>query len=867
MLPLRDYQEQSLEALSRYFRATLVDGANVAFYRQTERRYRPVPTLTGLPYVCLRVPTGGGKTLMACHALAIATREYQQAERSVCLWLVPSNAIRQQTLAALRDRGNPYRQAIDSYFGGQVSVMDLAEALYATKGTLSGDTCVIVATLAALRVEDTDGRKVYETSGALMDHFSGLCDEAETLLERDANGIIPYSLCNVLRLHRPIIVIDEAHNARTPLSFDTLRRFAPSCIIEFTATPQTKDEPDRGQLASNILHHVSAAQLKAAEMIKLPVRVATETEWKVALGRAVQLQRDLESKAQAEERETGEYLRPIVLVQAQSRSATRETLTPDVLQQSLREDFQIPEDQIAIATGQTRGIEDVDLFARDCQIRFIITVAALREGWDCSFAYVLCSVSEVATARSVEQVLGRILRLPRAKRKCHVELNRAYAVVVSQRFLATAQALRDALIENGFQRMEAELAVESESQATFWESGTLFYEAREVFAEAPDLSRLSPELAGRVEFDGTTGECKVRGELSDAHRVELAGCFRLPESRQRVERLYRTLRGKATTADDPDSLGRVMRVPGLAIRVDGEWTLFDEDHFLDTNWRLAEYDASLSAVEFPTEAAVGPVAEIDATDTGQVEVRFVSDVQRQLRLVGVEPGWSLAGLTNWLDRRIGHPDVTRTQATLFIQRSLEGLIESRGTTVESLAAQKFRLATAVAAKIDKHRTTEKSTAFQRRLFGANAAELEVGPEICFELTFDRYAAHSYHENMRFDLHLFPTVGEMNGEEEECAVFIDQQLGGVKHWVRNIERTSGSFWLQTSTDKFYPDFVVELLDGRILVVEYKGKDRWSTDDSVEKRKVGALWADRSRRRCVFVMPCGPDFGAIRQVVGG
>jgi type III restriction enzyme len=234
MLELKEYQKRSLDALESYLRLTVEHGAKMAFLHQTERPYRTVSQLPGLPYVCLRIPTGGGKTLVACHALGIATTEFLQAERAACLWLVPSSAIRDQTLAALRDRQHPYRQAVDAHFGGLVTVMDLAEALYITRGTLAGETCIIVATLAALRVEDTEGRKVYESAGALMDHFSGLTAELEALLERNGDGVVPRSLCNALRLHRPIVIMDEAHRARTQLSFDTLARFNPSCIVEFT---------------------------------------------------------------------------------------------------------------------------------------------------------------------------------------------------------------------------------------------------------------------------------------------------------------------------------------------------------------------------------------------------------------------------------------------------------------------------------------------------------------------------------------------------------------------------------------------------------------------------------------------------------
>ena len=303
---------------------------------------------------------------------------------------------------------------------------------------------------------------------------------------------------------------DEAHNARTQLSFDTLARFNPSCIVEFTATPETTHKPEKGQFASNILHHVSAAELKAEDMVKLPIRLETRSEWKEVLSEALKTQRTLEALAEEEEKQTGEYIRPIVLLQAQPKHKGKETLTVEVVRRSLIDDFHVPADQIAVATGQTREIDDVDLFARECPIRFIITVAAIKEGWDCSFAYVLCSVAEIGSTRAVEQLLGRVLRLPRAKRKRHPELNCAYAVAASRRFIEAATSLKDSLVENGFQRMEAELFVSSkEPQATFFGAGTLFFEAEQVVPEMPDLTRLPAELRERVTFDPQTNTLAV----------------------------------------------------------------------------------------------------------------------------------------------------------------------------------------------------------------------------------------------------------------------------------------------------------------------------------------------------------------------
>lgn len=864
MLTLREYQERSLDALRTYLRAVQAHGATTAFVLQTGRPYGDVPILPGLPYVCLRVPTGGGKTLMAAHAVGSAAHDLLHADACVCLWLVPSNAILDQTLKALRDQEHPYRQALQSHFTGDATIIDLTEALYVQRGTLTHSTTVIVATLAALRVEDTDGRKVYEEAGALQHHFTGLTPALEEVLERGPAGRPIYSLANALRLHRPVVIMDEAHNARTPLSFDTLARFSPSAIIEFTATPETTPDPAKGRFTSNVLHHVSAAELKAEQMIKLPVRLQTHPDWKETVALAIARQRDLEKAALVEEKIAGEYLRPIVLIQAQARREGRETSTPEVVRKSLQDDFSIPAEQIAIATGQTREIDEVNLLARDCPIRFVITIQALREGWDCPFAYVLCSLSEVHTARAVEQVLGRVLRMPNARRKDDPNLNCAYAFAASAELAKVMTSLQDAMVENlGFERMEAEALIVPLQQTTIFDQGSLFIKSSGRVSAPPDLSTLPAELAKRIEYDGQTGILTVHRGLSDHEALALQGCFKAAADKQTVVAIQQ---GRAISAQAVKSAP--IEVPLLAYRDGDTLDLFEASTFLEHGWNLAACAADLSEAEFSLTAPQATTGEIDISEKGRIETRFIEQAQTQLALVGGEEGWTLPKLANWLDRSIEHKDVPLSQSSLFMHKALDGLIDKRGFFIERLARQKFKLAEAIAKKIEQHRSRAAKDSFQRYLFGDLKEKMEVGPGLKFVFDEDTYAPNwSYEGGHKFSRHAFRLIGELKseGEEFECARFIDQ-LPQVETWVRNIDRRSeSSFWLQTSTDRSYPDFVARLTDGRILVVEYKGEDRWSNDDSKEKRAVGELWAERSKGRCIFIMPKGTDFDAISAAI--
>lgn len=867
MLQLKEYQQRTLDALKSYFQACVSLGnADTAFYDITRQvfgtgiPYRNVKELPGLPYVCLRVPTGGGKTLVACHSVSIAANDLLRADNPLVLWLVPSNAIREQTINALKDRAHPYRKALDATMGS-VEVMSIQDALYVQRSTLDTETTIIVSTMQAFRVDDTEGRRVYDQSGALMDHFTGIDESLLQGLDRHENGKPVPSLANVLKLRRPVVIVDEAHNARTELSFETLARFNPACIIEFTATPNTHTSP------SNVLHSVSAAELKAEAMIKMPIRLETRTNWKELLSDAIGLRNHLEKAAKEERGETGEYIRPIMLIQAQPRHQHQETLTVEVVEKCLIADFNIPDKQIRRATGSDRGLEGIDLAEPSCEVRYIITVQALREGWDCPFAYVLCSVAEMRSSTAVEQILGRIMRLPKAAWKKRTELNMAYAFSASQNFIEAANALEDALVQNGFNRQEAKEfisqapAIQQDGfEGGFW--GTTTFSV----PETPNLALLPEEIAPKVTYDEVHCMISIEGIMGEAVKESLEQCFGTPEGKASVERAYRKNRGlPADEKGTPSERGEIFSVPQLAVKNGNLFEIFEETHFLDVPWSLSKCDGSLTEAEYVSSRADGQLAEIDVSDKGQIATRFISGLQLQMNYLANEHGETPALLVHWIDRTIHHPDITPEESGAFITKVVRHLIDERKISLEFLFHDKYRLRQVIEARLDQHRKNAHEKAYQTFLLPECATPLTVTPEVCFS-----YDTVQYPYNMRyqgayaFRKHYYPYIGDLKpaGEEFECAKFIDA-LPEVKFWVRNLERRpSYSFWLQTSTDRFYPDFVCLLNDGRYLVVEYKGEDRWSNDDSKEKRDIGGLWAARSDGTCLFVMPKGKDFTAIQ-----
>lgn len=858
---LKSYQRDTLEAVRRWLTEAADTGdADTAFYKATRRAYRPVSDLPGVPYACLRLPTGGGKTLLAAHAVGVAADAFLKTDAPVALWLVPSNAIREQTLETLKDRAHPYRQAMAERFGDNVRIMTVAEALYAKRPDYDGGAVVIVATLQSFRVTETEGRKVYDANGELMDHFSGLADAQTRLLERGDGGAPIPSLCNVLKLRRPMVIVDEAHNARTDLSFATLARLSPSLILEMTATPAAD---------SNVLHHVSAAELKAAHMIKLPIVLRGRPDWNDTVRDARAWLETLTDKARAEEAATGEFIRPVMLLQAQPNSRTGDNITVEVLKKALIDDFLVPEEQIAIATGTEWELDGVDLAARDSRIRYIITVQALREGWDCPNAYILCSVAEQHGSTAVQQILGRVMRLPKAKRKADPDLNQAYAFSATRSFQTTAAALADGLIANGFEKIEAKEMVRQAASLPGLEDvpATVFSDALpdDVDLE-PIRAAVAASTGGRVVLNTETRRFESAGGLSDQDAKTLL--LSLPAA------MAGTLEGFVKQAKapppPPPPILEGFSVPRLCVERGGSLELFGREHFLDLPWKLQDCDASAILDVFAPPAERAQEAHLDVTDAGKVGIDYVQNLHEQLSLSLGDRGWSYPTLVRWLDRRLApttRPDVTQASAQAFIRAALDAL-QANGFPLDRLARLRFRLVDSLARLINRFRDERQTQAFQTCLFG-DALPFSTSSDHALVFKPDQYwvdGRHRYTGPHRFKKHLNPDqIGEMNGEEEKCALAIELN-GKVKRWVRNLERRPDSFRLATSSDWFYPDFLAELTDGRVLAVEYKGGHLAGNDDTAEKELIGDRWAKASGGKCVFVMAKDQDYGAVDRAVG-
>jgi len=442
-MPLKTYQENAIEKLRDYLKLVNQFGPEHAFISTTKQAYKD-QFFGNVPFVCVKFPTGGGKTLVGCHSVReiFDIHLKDKMGKGIVMWFVPSEAIKTQTLRGLKDRNDLLRKSLEEYFENNIRIFSNEEALKIRKTDIENNLCIVVSSLDAFRKEKTlqNKYKVYQENGELLSHFEHLDEHND--LERDEEGTVINSLANVIRINNPLVVIDEGHKTKTQLSIYFIKDLNPSFIIEYTATPRPE---------SNILISVTSAELKAEHMVKIPIILESVSQWQQAVNNGYLKRKDLEVIAKKNKEE---YIRPIALLQAEQEKEDENKVTVGNIKSFLMKELKVPEEEIAIKTSKNNDLEGVNLFSQKCKIRYIITVSALAEGWDCSFAYILISVANIGAKVAVEQIIGRIMRLPNVKEKKQEDLNYSYVFASAKNFNEAADQIIKGLEDNGYSKSD-----------------------------------------------------------------------------------------------------------------------------------------------------------------------------------------------------------------------------------------------------------------------------------------------------------------------------------------------------------------------------------------------------------------------------
>ncbi|GAB7140300.1 DEAD/DEAH box helicase family protein [Deferribacterales bacterium RsTz2092] len=831
---LKQYQQNTLDILKKFFercrvvehrkafRAIISEPEVKARLGTLDEDYKVWDGIPNTPRICIKVPTGGGKTIIAAHAIKIISETWLSRDYPVVLWFCPSDAIRKQTAEALKNPRHPYREALDGQFGGHVRVFDLDDKFNIRPQDVEDNVCIVVSTIQSFVKENTTKYNVYKDNENFQEHFARMYSTAGMERKEDSSRV-KYSFANLLFFHKPIMIVDEAHNAVTDLTATTQSRISPSAIIELTATPRK---------ANNTLYNVSATELKEEEMIKLPIALVEHWSWEQMIDEAIAKRAELEKIAERDK----DYIRPILLFQAQNKDGE---LNVDALKAHLVDTANIPENEIAIATGEQHELDNINVFDKSCSIRYIITVEALKEGWDCSFAYVLCSLANVRSSTSVEQLLGRVMRMPYARAREKAALNKAYAYVLSSKFGEAAEALVEKLVKKGFDDNEAMATIEQLPTKSLFGQDINKIELEKPLP-AKDIPA-SMTQAGKflILTRETTEEdieivCKVATEVDSFKIKQVFTAFKSSES-----------------VPSPAKSGEKFSVPCLMVDVDGKLVHATPDIIFEQfDWDIEKFvSPKLETDEFNIEAqGRGFIITID-----NEKLQYAIDTEQSSVSVANVGDLPVQRLVDWLDIRLHQDDITQAKMRSWLKQVVDHLTEAKDVNLTTANIAKYALKDKLATKISLARSKAKDESFAIFMREGKGA---IDFNIAVEFTENTYEDQlSYHGKFKFAKHYTSRVpqidGNGTGEEFGCARAIDS-LGEVKYWIRNVAKHPYSFSLPTATGNFYPDFVALLDDGRVLVVEYKGLHLIDSKNTKEKVQIGALWEEKMQGKGLFLI---------------
>lgn len=437
-IPVPDYTEEAWNALKQLGKLPEAR-AGVPFSARTDGAGRPVPSIT------FKIPTGGGKTLLAASAISRIMNKWMRANCGLVLWIVPNESIYIQTRRALSDREHPYRQILDHAAAGKVKILEKEAWLH--RRDVGSHLCVMLLMLQSANRETRESLKMFKDRGSVHgffptgDDFYAHAAVLDRIPNLDVYGdrgsigcVIKDSLGNALRATRPVVVVDEGHRGYSRLALDTLYDFNPSFVLELSATPRDRaGNRNVPPVYSNWLVDVRGVALDKEEMIKLPINVIVQGggDWRDCLQASFEHLNALQVDAEGLRAESSRYIRPICLVQVERTGRDQREggfiHAEDARQYLLT--LGVRESQIAIKTSEKNELgqpENLDLLSPTNRIRFIITRQALQEGWDCPFAYVLCSLAPVTSKSAMTQLMGRILRQPDTAKTGIVALDECY---------------------------------------------------------------------------------------------------------------------------------------------------------------------------------------------------------------------------------------------------------------------------------------------------------------------------------------------------------------------------------------------------------------------------------------------------------
>ena len=851
-MELKPYQQQVINDLSSFLEQIQeTKDVKKAFYNFWENHPRtPLYPYSGtaiepyknnvarVPHICIKVPTAGGKTFIACNAIKTVFDAFDYDRPKAVVWLVPSITILDQTIKNLKDTSHPYRQKINSHFGNKVEVFDKSALLQGSgfnATSVKEQLNIFVLSFDSIRTANKEGRKVFEQNGSLQSF--------ETLLGKDEE----ISLMKVMQFLNPMVVVDESHNAETELSVEMLKEFNPCFILDLTATPRNN---------SNIISFIDALELKRENMVKLPVIVYNHQDKTEVINSSLQLQKRLELQAIEEEKKGGKYIRPIVLFQAQPKNGKdflneeEEKSNVQKLKEKLIE-LKIPVEQIKIKTASINEIKGIDLMSRDCEVRYIITINALKEGWDCPFAYILASLADKSSAVDVEQILGRVLRQPYVMKHNFPLLNLSYVLTASSKFLDTLDNIVKGLNKAGFSDKDYKLAdttaIETPKQTDPLQQLTLTMPTAETAETSDDITsdidttrisvpsetELPSETISEIEKTAIQQNETFEKTVSE---MDATNTTALPNEIQQLVKTYSIKDIFKEQAEKINLPQFYLKVPANDLFGQKEEEMpLEKENLLD-GFALSKADTNIAFDSITSE-----LYKVDLDETKKEHtptfVRLDGSVKESVMAYILDPARKDSRVKNFTKRImdiIGNMyPIPDKEIEKYINRILEDFKDEQ---FNDFANNEYTYTDKIKQKIKS-----LSDLFAEKKFKDFLDTDKVFIKPSFQLPKNISPGDTSKDITKS---LYEKEGNMNGFEERVINEIGN-MTNIAFWTRNIERKG--FRINGFVNH-YPDFIIQTKSGKTLLLETKGDHL----DAEPKIRLGSLWASKAGNNYRYFM---------------
>uniref|UniRef100_UPI0026F2D19B restriction endonuclease n=1 Tax=Apibacter mensalis TaxID=1586267 RepID=UPI0026F2D19B len=609
---------------------------------------------------------------------------------------------------------------------------------------------------------------------------------------------------------------------------------------------------------SNIISFVNAVELKKEHMVKLPVIVYNHHRKEEVISSALHLQRQLELLAQEEEKQKGKYIRPIILFQAQSNIKGKDNTTFQNIKEKLIR-LGIPEEQIKIKVSGIDELKGIDLTSKDCPVRYIITINALKEGWDCPNAYILASLADKSSAVDVEQILGRILRQPYVTQHSKTLLNLSFVLTASAKFKETLDKIVKGLQDSGFSKDDY-YATDTQQEEELTDNDILKQELLSV--DTPETTSSDDDFAiEKIEYI-PLNDNGIVSKVTDNSIVQQITEKAITEGKEFEQKLTNT------DEDDDTYLIQAMGGTVKTYKINEEYIagnmklpqffkkspvedlnaiLFKElkenEIFLSKNSLLEGFVLATQDTQIDFKIS----ADIYKTDiderTGTVKTEKIVTRGKELLLnaiLNTPKEGQIRQISSLIVRKLGDQSpISQQDLTKYVNKIFENITNTE--QIRDIVTNVYIYIAKIKEKINKLTDVYSRESFNRLL--------DTNQIITKESWSFPKQVNLVEPSSPIIKSLYEQEEKMNQSEHKLIMEV-AALENVKFWHRNLERKKG-FFLNGYNKNHYPDFIICTEKNNLILLEVKG-DHLNNEDSKNKNLLGKKWAEKAGEKYKYFM---------------